>query len=205
MTDTGIHSTPEVETFPSVERFDNRSPAVEPFEPLQDSHVSRPWREGHVSRPWREDSHRGSDNPSPALSLFFRSKFPEVKPFEPLQDSRRGSDNGSPLENDVEKPKFVEPYKREEDLPDCIIIQKGDERTQETKWYYEVTCDHCKSILLTRSVEKMTHSDSWNIYPNFKYRFWCPCCKNTSTVIAFNVRSYHPMFFRNPAMSLRHG
>ena len=77
MTDTGIHSTPEVETFPSVERFDNRSPAVErfdnrspavePFEPLQDSHVSRPWREGHVSRPWREDSHRGSDNLSPAF------------------------------------------------------------------------------------------------------------------------------------------
>jgi hypothetical protein len=110
-------------------------------------------------------------------------------------------------EKEIIKPEKIEPYKTDQDLPDCIIIQKGDERAQETKWYYEVTCDHCKSILLTSAVEKITYTNSWNNisigYSSTKYRFWCPCCQQTSTVSSFNIRSYHPMVLRNPCIGLQ--
>jgi hypothetical protein len=112
------------------------------------------------------------------------------------------------VEKEIEKPKKVEEYKPDEDLPDCIVIQKGDMKPQNSKWFYEVTCNHCQSLLITRSIEKVVEKPysvsgitiGYSISET--YRFWCPCCQKISTNELYEVRSYPPTLLRNPYLGL---
>jgi hypothetical protein len=110
------------------------------------------------------------------------------------------------------KPEIVAPYIKTADLPDCIILQKGDEKqdqpqkekTTDEDWYYELSCTNCKSKLLTRCVNHSKHENPGDIsslgaalQTKLTYTFWCPHCETQCTVQESAVYSYHPSLVRH--------
>ena len=95
-------------------------------------------------------------------------------------------------------------YTKTVDLPDCIIIKRGDDKKEENQkektskddWYYEVTCSNCKSILVTRCVNT---SEGGYGMTSMTYTFWCPCCEKQCTITERGIKGYDPMVLRYPA------
>ena len=91
----------------------------------------------------------------------------------------------------TDKPKTVAPYIETDDLPDCVIMRKGDKLNNE-KMYSKVICKHCQSLLLTRVVHIIDNTTS----------FWCPVCDKQSSYFNNVKISYDPMIMRTPISDL---
>lgn len=90
------------------------------------------------------------------------------------------------------RPENTAPYI--ETIPDCIIVRKG-RATPEEKWYTEVECCECGSILITRYVTR-EHYD--NISHDI-ISFWCVVCNKYQTITSNMIKKYNPMILRSPS------
>jgi len=87
----------------------------------------------------------------------------------------------------AKKPETVSPYL--DTLPDCIIARRGP-KVKDDKWYYEVECQTCGSLLLTREVVTNLNITGAG--------FWCPVCEKESTYYSKCLRSFNPQMLRHP-------
>jgi hypothetical protein len=86
-------------------------------------------------------------------------------------------------------PQTIAPYIATQDLPDCIILHKGNDNKDQRE-YKQVECVACNSIILTRCA---------GAYANRTLKFWCPVCEAPSRHKYEVVTSFQPYVIKMPA------